>query len=105
MANSNFIVHNGLTVGPVTIDAATDTAYVGDTATAVLTHSFAHTLSAFESMTVKYSCSAPTGGSPKTTPDGYLPGYNEYVDALLNCTGGKNPPKLPATGVARAWNP
>jgi len=46
----------------LTIDASADTATVGDTATAVLTHSFAAT-TAQESSTITYACSAPAGAS------------------------------------------
>ena len=49
----------------LTIDAATDTAFLGETATAVLTHKWGTTQASanLESVTIKAVCSAPTGAT------------------------------------------
>ena len=51
----------------LTIDSATDTATVGDTATAVLTHIMSSTTGATapESSTIAYTCTSPSSTSCK----------------------------------------
>jgi hypothetical protein len=52
----------------ITIDAATDTTFLNDTATAVLTHlwSTSQTSANTDSTTIKSTCTAPVGGSCPT---------------------------------------
>jgi hypothetical protein len=101
----------------ITIDAATDTAFLNDTATAVLTHlwSSSQTAANTDSTTIKSTCTAPSGGtcpsvyfSQTATSDTFgvqvIGDYPTYISGLWTDTASATSSSVRSTVNVKAVN-